>query len=74
MVADNILEQRPNLVLLHAGTNDNWFLIDGETYEDAPNRYADIVDYIQCHNSDAVLLVAELINNKQVSLTDIYHQ
>lgn len=65
MQSDGILKEQPNVILLHAGTNDNWFEISGETYADAPNRLGIMVDYILCNCPDAVLLVAVLIANKQ---------
>lgn len=63
MESDNILYQHPNLILLHAGTNDNHVEMPNESYADAPKRLGVLIDYILCECYDAVLLVAELIQD-----------
>lgn len=77
---DGILNQQPNLVLIHAGTNDNDFETKDsngntiESYADAPARLEKLLDYVLCHAPNAVVLVAELINNEyNQSQTDFFN-
>ncbi|KAK4497083.1 hypothetical protein PRZ48_011533 [Zasmidium cellare] len=68
---DHTIDEKPNLVLIHAGTNDNDFEYTGqfavnhpvESYADAPNRLGNLIDFVLCHSPDAVVLVAILIQN-----------
>jgi hypothetical protein len=74
MEGDEILSENPNLILIHAGTNDNWFEADGEPYLEAPFRFETLLDYVLCNAADAVVLVAKLIANKQnQTQTDFYN-
>ena len=61
--ADKSLEQRPNVVLIHAGTND---MATGarEPYDQAPARLGKLVDQIHARLPDAVVLVSQLIHNR----------
>ncbi|KAF2172258.1 carbohydrate esterase family 3 protein [Zasmidium cellare ATCC 36951] len=79
---NTITSQQPNVVLIHAGTNDNalqFVYQDGdqtcadgqcvgnahatETYADAPNRLGNLIDYVLCHQPNAIVLVAILIQD-----------
>jgi hypothetical protein len=74
MKGDHIMSQQPNLVLIHAGTNDNNAQVDGETYGDAPLRLGGLIDYVLCQDPGAVVLVATLIQNKyNQSQTDYFN-
>ncbi|KAL8994764.1 MAG: hypothetical protein Q9169_005348 [Polycauliona sp. 2 TL-2023] len=53
--ADNTLPQRPNMILLHAGTND----IEATPF--APLRLADLIDKLLSSCPDAVIMVAAII-------------
>lgn len=56
------LAMRPNVVLLHAGTNDlNRAEIEEETWADAPRRLGDLIDEVTRVCPDAVVLVAKII-------------
>ncbi|KAM3414998.1 hypothetical protein BST61_g10135 [Cercospora zeina] len=62
---DNILLQHPNIILLHAGTNDmNTYFGQGPTdpFEEAPGRLNTLVEAVLCECPDAVLLIAKIIN------------
>lgn len=52
--------EAPNLVLIHAGTNDDDLpsIADG-----AAARLATLIDYVLCADANAVVLVAELVSN-----------
>lgn len=63
MRADNILQQYPDLVLLHAGTNDVRADAPNETFLDAPTRLGNLIDDILSECPETVLLVALLIQN-----------
>ncbi|KAK4507185.1 hypothetical protein PRZ48_000919 [Zasmidium cellare] len=83
-----IASKQPNLVLVHAGTNDNtlqWIYQDEpqpntvycpvgsgecignthptETYADAPNRLGHLLDFVLLQDPNAVVLVAQLIQD-----------
>lgn len=65
---DNILLQHPNVILLHAGTNDmNTYFGQPPTdpFEEAPGRLSTLVEAVLCECPDAVLLVAKIIDNTQ---------
>jgi len=53
-------DQKPNIILLHAGTV-NFVLNKNEA--DAPERLGNLVDFITDNNPDALLIVAQLIPN-----------
>lgn len=59
--ATNVLKQRPNVVLLHAGTND---LDRKENVATAPDRLSALVDKISQACPDAAILVAKLIPSR----------
>lgn len=61
---DAVLAQQPNLVLIHAGTNDNDFATAEEPYDQAPTRLEALLDHVLCHDPYAVVLLAKLIENK----------
>lgn len=54
----NTLSQRPNVVLLHAGTND---MDRNDNVVDAPNRLGRLIDKILAGSPDAVVFVSKLI-------------
>lgn len=63
---DEILLQHPNLVLLHAGTNDMnsvFGLAPQEPYEEGPARLESLVDAVLCECPDAVVVVSKIIRN-----------
>jgi len=66
-VAHNGLKEKPNIVLLHAGTNDlnNKPPPSNEKYADAPTRLGDLIDKVLDFVPDAVVLVAQIINAKE---------
>ncbi|KAM5462559.1 hypothetical protein MferCBS49748_006466 [Microsporum ferrugineum] len=65
------LSQRPNVVLLHAGTND---MDKNINPEDAPNRLGRLIDKITAACPDAVIFVSKLIpssnENTQARIVD----
>lgn len=65
--ASGALSQQPNLVLIHAGTNDNDYenVTDSTTlHSGTPTRLGNLIDYVLCQAPNAVVLVAEVIQNK----------
>ncbi|KAI5358882.1 putative SGNH hydrolase-type esterase domain, SGNH hydrolase superfamily [Septoria linicola] len=67
MVEDKILLQHPNLILLHAGTNDMNSIFDlppQDPYEEAPHRLQLLVDSVLCECPDAVVILARIIDNR----------
>ncbi|KJY01714.1 hypothetical protein TI39_contig280g00001, partial [Zymoseptoria brevis] len=70
IMANNILTQHPNLVLLGAGTNDcneGFGLPPTEPHESEIVRLENLMDAILCENPDAALIVAQITDN----LTDL---
>lgn len=63
VTSDNILDSEPNLVLLHAGTNDIDRSPPSEPYAGAPDRLAKLIDLILQKCPDTVLLVATIIQD-----------
>ena len=61
--AKKSLHKRPNIVLLHAGTNDLNNDPPTDPYRSAPDRLGALIDQIVRACPDAVVLVAQLINN-----------
>jgi len=55
------LQRKPNLVLLHAGTNDMW-RPEAPT-EDAPERLGALIDRVIGINPDATVIVAQIISS-----------
>lgn len=55
------LDMRPNIVLLHAGTNDLKPDTATEPYEETPKRLGNLIDGIIKTCPDAVVIVAKLI-------------
>ena len=56
--------KRPNVVLLHAGTNDIKYYGDNQEFLDlAPARLGDLVDQVHLACPDAVVLVAKIIRS-----------
>lgn len=68
-VAGPALAMRPNIVLLHAGTNDlnNWPPLANESYADAPARLGALVDEVVERCPGAVVLVAQIISAANVN-------
>ncbi|KAF1851963.1 carbohydrate esterase family 3 protein [Cucurbitaria berberidis CBS 394.84] len=61
------LALRPNVVLLHAGTNDlNRPESTAETWADAPKRLASVIDDVLKACPDAVVIVAKIIQATNV--------
>lgn len=59
------LAMRPNVVLLHAGTNDlHRPETETESWADAPGRLASLVDEVLTVCPDAVVILAKLIQAK----------
>lgn len=72
------LSQGPNLILIHAGTNDmdvNQDNADDSTsWANAPARLGNLIDAVLCSNPQAVVLVAELVhNNYHPDQTDAFN-
>ena len=61
------LRQRPNVVLLHAGTNDMNDSPPTDPYATAPDRLGTLIDTVLCTCPDAVVLVAQIINSATAS-------
>ncbi|KAK2026163.1 GDSL-like Lipase/Acylhydrolase [Colletotrichum zoysiae] len=68
-IADNVgpsLAQRPNIILLHAGTNDmnrnRTISVEGNDPEGAADRLGGLVDQMIAACPDATILVAQIIN------------
>jgi len=55
-----VLPQRPNVVLLHAGTNDMNLPLDPTT---APDHLGNLIDQIIAACPDALILVAQIISS-----------
>lgn len=56
----------PNVVLIHAGTND----INRDVYvNDAPNRLSNLIELIYEHSPDAAVFVAQIVPTKTASST-----
>ena len=62
-VANTSLVDRPNIVLLHAGTNDLHDDKPADPYADAPKRLGALIDEVVSVCSDASVLVAQIVNN-----------
>lgn len=61
------LELRPNVVLLHAGTNDlNRPESANESWADAPKRLGSVIDNVLKACPDAVVIVAKIIQAANV--------
>ncbi|KAI5458718.1 SGNH hydrolase-type esterase domain-containing protein [Mariannaea sp. PMI_226] len=64
---DESLEQRPNIVLIHAGTNDMddrpQYSTEGNDPTEVADRLGDLIDHIIKKCPDAVILVAIIINS-----------
>jgi lysophospholipase L1-like esterase len=58
--ATAVLLQQPNVVLLHAGTNDMNLPLDPTT---APDRLGNLIDQIIAACPDALILVAQIISS-----------
>ncbi|KAF7188841.1 Multidomain esterase, partial [Pseudocercospora fuligena] len=63
-----ILREQPNVILLHAGTNDmNSNMFGGppqDPYETAPDRLQTLIDYCFCECPEATLILAQIIDNR----------
>ena len=68
-VAAPALAMRPNIILLHAGTNDlnNWPPPANESYADAPARLGALLDEVVERCPGAVVLVAQIISAANAS-------
>lgn len=60
--ATNSLGYRPNVILLHVGTNDFDFARPKETTEAAPERLGGLIDELVFVCPDATILVAQLVH------------
>jgi lysophospholipase L1-like esterase len=60
--SDASLPDRPNIVLLHAGTNDLNNSPATDPYSTAPERLGALIDKIHTACPDATILVAQIIN------------
>ncbi|KAF2162338.1 carbohydrate esterase family 3 protein [Zasmidium cellare ATCC 36951] len=69
ILENGILNQHPNLILLHAGSNDlTWlfgWLPPQDPYEETPQRFESLLDTILCECPDAVLLMGQIVDNKE---------
>ncbi|KAH7397460.1 SGNH hydrolase-type esterase domain-containing protein, partial [Pyrenochaeta sp. MPI-SDFR-AT-0127] len=77
-VAGPGLAMRPNIVLIHAGTND--FLqndmTNGESWYDAPKRLTALIESVAASNPDALIIVAKIIQSgisQAQSLTTLFN-
>ena len=61
--AHNSLPQQPNIVLLHAGTNDLGMSPPTDPYDEAPQRLGALIDTVLAAVPNAVVLVAQIINS-----------
>ncbi|KAF2810068.1 SGNH hydrolase [Mytilinidion resinicola] len=62
------LDMKPNVVLLHAGTNDlDRTPPSNEPYADAPARLGTLIDQILKELPESVVLVAQIINAKDAA-------
>ncbi|KAK4896112.1 hypothetical protein LTR27_005969 [Elasticomyces elasticus] len=57
------LLRRPNVVLLHAGTNDMNDVPPDDPYDGAPAGLAALIDEVLCTCPDAVIMVAQIIQS-----------
>ncbi|KAL8802009.1 MAG: hypothetical protein Q9182_004086 [Xanthomendoza sp. 2 TL-2023] len=57
-VAGDSLPSRPNVVLIHVGTND---LLTNNNIEQAPDRMGALIDHVLAVATDAVVLVAQIL-------------
>lgn len=62
-----ILQQRPNVVLLHLGTND---MIKNVKIANAPARMSTLIDKIYFSCPDAVILVAKVMHSRNETITN----
>ncbi|QIW98678.1 hypothetical protein AMS68_004196 [Peltaster fructicola] len=70
--AGGSLAQQPNLILIHAGTNDNDYedpTNPATLHSGTPGRLGDMLDYILHQAPNAVVLVAQIIQNKNFNGT-----
>ena len=58
---DGAFRMHPNVILVHAGTNDLQIISSSERYMSAPERLGNLLDGILCECPDAVVLVARII-------------
>lgn len=69
ILENGILNQHPNLILLHAGSNDlTWlfgWLPPQDPYEETPQRFESLLDTILCECPDAVLLLGQIVDNRE---------
>jgi lysophospholipase L1-like esterase len=66
IMANNILTEHPNLVLLQAGTNDNneaFGLPPMEPHDTTITRLENLINAIFCEVPDTALLVAQIQDN-----------
>jgi len=61
------LRQRPNIVLLHAGTNDLNLSPPPSPYDSAPDRLGALIDEVLCTCPDAIVLVAQIIQSSSAA-------
>jgi lysophospholipase L1-like esterase len=58
-------DSKPNIILLHAGTVN---LVLGVNVTTAPDRLANLIDFVTTHNPDALLVVARVIPNANATV------
>lgn len=61
MVNDSILNQHPNIALIHAGTNDMAPDPPDQPCATAPARLGDLIDTVLSSDPEAIVLVAKII-------------
>ena len=58
-------QPKPNVVLLHAGTND---MVQNLDLKDAPARLGNLIDFITSNCPDALVVIAQLIPNANTTV------
>ena len=66
--AANSLNERPNIVLIHAGTNDMNPSPPPEPYDGAPDRLNSLINAVIATCPDATILVAQIIHAKDAEV------
>ena len=59
----NALNLQPNVVLIHAGTNDMNDSPPPDPYDEAPDRLGALIDEVLCTCPNATLIVAQIITS-----------
>ncbi|KAL8842900.1 MAG: hypothetical protein Q9170_000304 [Blastenia crenularia] len=66
-VATNPLKSRPNVVMVHVGTND---LLTNNAIDQAPARLGELIDHVLSIAPDAVVLVAQILPSSRAGQFD----